>query len=121
MHNLKVVHRLFILIVIPLLALLGVLLLAISGFSRIDAGVGSLYNDRVLPLQQLKMISDYYAVNIIDAVNKADNGIFTRDQALQNINTAQAQIEKNWQAYMATQLTERSEELAEQARLNFIP
>ncbi|MDO8696219.1 MAG: hypothetical protein A2Y50_07855 [Pseudomonadales bacterium RIFCSPLOWO2_12_59_9] len=121
MHNLKVVHRLFILIVIPLLALLGVLLLAISGFSRIDAGVGSLYNDRVLPLQQLKMISDYYAVNIIDAVNKADNGIFTRDQALQNINTAQAQIEKNWQAYMATQLTERESQLAEQARLNFIP
>ncbi|MBX9756905.1 MAG: methyl-accepting chemotaxis protein, partial [Pseudomonadaceae bacterium] len=121
MHNLKVVHRLFILIVIPLLALLGVLLLAISGFSRIDAGVGSLYNDRVVPLQQLKMISDYYAVNIIDAVNKADNGIFSRDQALQNIKTAQEQIDKYWQAYMATQLTERESQLAEQARVNFIP
>ena len=119
MNNLKVVHRLFILIVIPLLALLGVLLLAISGFSRIDAGVGSLYNDRVVPLQQLKLISDYYAVNIIDAVNKADHGIFSREQALQNINTAQTEIEKNWQAYMATQLTPRESQLAEQARVNF--
>lgn len=121
MHNLKVVHRLFILIFIPLLALLGVLLLAIGGFSRIDAGAGSLYNDRVVPLQQLKLISDYYAVNIIDAVNKADHGIFTRDQALQNIKTAQAEIDKNWRAYMGTQLTKRESQLAEQARANFIP
>ncbi|MBP8184493.1 MAG: methyl-accepting chemotaxis protein [Pseudomonas sp.] len=119
MNNLKVLHRLFILIVIPLLALLGVLLLAISGFSRIDAGVGSLYNDRVVPLQQLKLISDYYAVNIIDAVNKADHGIFSREQALQNIKTAQTEIDKNWQTYMATQLTPREQQLAEQARTNF--
>ena len=119
MNNLKVVHRLFILIVIPLLALLGILLLAISGFSRIDAGVGSLYSDRVVPLQQLKLISDYYAVNIIDAVNKADNGIFNREQALQNIKTAQTEIDKNWQAFMATQLTPRESQLAEQARGNF--
>ena len=121
MHNLKVTQRLFILIVIPLLALLGILLIAINGFSRIDAGVGTLYDDRVVPLQQLKMISDYYAVNIIDAVNKADSGIFPRDEALKNIKTAQSEIDKYWRAYMATKLTDRESQLAEQARLNFIP
>ena len=119
MNNLKVLHRLCLLVVIPLFALLVVLLLAISGFSRIDAGVGSLYSDRVVPLQQLKLISDYYAVNIIDAVNKVDNGSFSREQALQNIKTAQTEIDKNWQAYMATQLTPRESQLAEQARGNF--
>ena len=49
MHDIKVVHRLFLLIIIPLFAMLGMLAVAISGFSRIDAGVGSLYDDRVVP------------------------------------------------------------------------
>lgn len=120
MHNLKVIHRLLILIVIPLLALLAVLLLAVNGFSRIDAGVGSLYNDRVVPLQQLKVISDEYAINVIDTVNKANNGLLTRDQAQKNLNTAQTSIDKNWQAYIATQLTPRESQLAEQARSQFI-
>lgn len=105
MHDIKVVHRLFILIIIPLLAMLGMLVVAISGFNRIDAGVGSLYDDRVVPLQQLKQISDYYAVNIIDAVNKADHGLFSRDQAQGEINTAQSEIARLWQAYIATRLT----------------
>ena len=119
MHDIKVVHRLFLLIIIPLFAMLGMLAVAISGFSRIDAGVGSLYDDRVVPLQQLKQISDYYAVNIIDAVNKADHGLFSRDQAQSEINTAQSEIERLWQAYMATKLTPRESQLAEQARSQF--
>lgn len=119
MHDIKVVHRLFLLIIIPLLAMLGMLAVAINGFSRIDSGVGSLYDDRVVPLQQLKQISDYYAVNIIDAVNKADHGLFSRDQAQSEINTAQREIERLWQAYMATQLTPRESQLAEQARSQF--
>ena len=119
MYDIKVVHRLFILIIIPLLAMLGLLAMAISGFSRIDAGVGGLYNDRVVPLQQLKQISDFYAVNIIDAVNKADHGLLNRDQARDNIRTAQGEIERLWQAYMATQLTPREKQLAEQAHGQF--
>jgi len=119
MHDIKVVHRLFLLIIIPLFAMLGMLAVAISGFSRIDAGVGSLYDDRVVPLQQLKQISDYYAVNIIDAVNKADHGLFSRDQAQSEINTAQSEIERLWQAYMATKLTPRESQLAEQSRSQF--
>jgi len=119
MYDIKVVHRLFILIIIPLLAMLGMLVVAISGFNRIDAGVGSLYDDRVVPLQQLKQISDYYAVNIIDAVNKADHGLFSRDQAQSEINTAQSEIARLWQAYIATKLTPRESQLAEQARGQF--
>ena len=119
MHDIKVVHRLFILIIIPLLAMLGMLVVAISGFNRIDAGVGSLYDDRVVPLQQLKQISDYYAVNIIDAVNKADHGLFSRDQAQGEINTAQSEIARLWQAYIATRLTPRESQLAEQAPSQF--
>jgi methyl-accepting chemotaxis protein len=57
-NNPIVLQRLLLLLLIALFALLVVLLLAISGFSRIDAGVGSLYDDRVVPLQQLKIIND---------------------------------------------------------------
>ena len=45
-----------------------------SACRRTTRGLKTVYNDRVVPLQQLKTISDDYAVFIIDAVNKSNAG-----------------------------------------------
>lgn len=119
MHNIRVTHRLALLILVPLLALIGVIALAINGFSRIDDGVATLYDDRVVPLQQLKMISDFYAVDIIDAANKAENGLVSRDQALTNVQRAQSEIQRIWDAYSKTRMDDRERALAERAAQQF--
>ncbi|TRX73927.1 methyl-accepting chemotaxis protein [Pseudomonas mangiferae] len=119
MNKLKVTHRLMVLVVLPLLAILALLGLALHGFSRIDAGVGQLYDDRVVPLQQLKQISDYYAVNIIDTVNKADHGLLGKQEALTNLNTAQREIDALWRSYQATHLTAEEQHLSAEAAQRF--
>ncbi len=119
MNSINVTHRLLALVILPLLAILALLGLALNGFSRIDAGVGQLYDDRVVPLQQLKRISDLYAVNIIDAVNKADHGLLGKQEVLSHLGDAQREIETLWHAYLATNLTGEEQRLTQEAGQQF--
>ncbi|MEK8032894.1 methyl-accepting chemotaxis protein [Ideonella sp. DXS29W] len=103
------------------------LLLLVNGFVGLRSlgevqGFGqSVYNDRVVPLQQLKHISDAYAVNVIDAVNKANAGRIGAEDALSELVKAQKIVDENWQAYLATELTPEEEVLARQAKALFVP
>jgi methyl-accepting chemotaxis protein len=64
----------------------------------------ALYADRVVPLQQLKAISDMYAVNYVDTAHKYRDGAFDQAQALQSLATAADVIRAQWAAYMGTTL-----------------
>jgi methyl-accepting chemotaxis protein len=94
---------------------------AIYGFHRINQKVTSIYEDRVVPLKQLKHISDDYAVSVIDAVNKANDGLVTPNQALNSIKEAQKNIQDTWSEYMSTYLTTEEAELAREVEQLFDP
>lgn len=79
----------------------------------------SVYDDRVVPLEQLKSVSDDYAVLIIDAVNKANAGIMTAPEALTLIRRARTRIRETWQTYLATWHTPEEEALAREAAARF--
>jgi methyl-accepting chemotaxis protein len=85
-----------------LAALMG---LAIAGgwtgtaFTR--SAVTAIYDERVVPLRDLKVVADLYAVNIVDASHKARNGNITHEHALRTVRDAQAGIARSWAAYRA--------------------
>ncbi len=83
---------------------------------RADQGLGTVYVDRVVPLQQLKSISDDYAVYIVDASHKVRNGNMSWSEGRDAIVAAETRITDVWKAYMATYLTPEEIELAEQAQ-----
>lgn len=99
LNNLKVRSKLFILIVFSVLSLIGVMVSSIVLFQRIDAGVGRVYDDHVVPLKLLKSISDNYAVQIIDAVNKAHSDLIYPDEALEGVRRARTEIREQWNRY----------------------
>ncbi|MES1946236.1 methyl-accepting chemotaxis protein with syntaxin/epimorphin coiled-coil domain [Salinisphaera sp. C84B14] len=107
--------------------LVAVFFLVISGalnsysLSNVNAEMRSLYNDRVVPLKGLKTISDAYAVNVIDALNKANAGLLSAEEAAQAIQSARTTIDSEWQAYRATELTSAEAALVEQAEKLFGP
>ncbi|SJN54597.1 Methyl-accepting chemotaxis protein CtpH [Vibrio ruber DSM 16370] len=76
----------------------------------------SVYLDRVVPLADLKKISDLYAVNLIDAANKYHVGLLTKTQLYSSIPDAMSQAKSIWQAYLNTALT--GKEIALTQRLN---
>lgn len=89
------------------------------GIRKTNRGLETVYRDRVVPLKQLKAIADDYAVFMIDAVNKANAGLFTAEDTLKGINAANERIKKNWKDYMATTLTAEELRLAHQAEQLF--
>lgn len=111
--------RLIAIILLPLLALLFVTLYARENMSDSVQGVSTIYDDRVVPLQQLKIIADAYAVFIIDAVNKANAGRFTGQQALSDVIEARQTIAEQWTAYKVTKLTAEEAQLVREADILF--
>ena len=104
-----------------------VVLLVVSAAAGIVAlkatirGVETIYEDRVVPLKQLKLVADAYAVNVIDAVNKTHSGLMDAETALKEIQQGTRQIKAEWAAYMATSLTVEEAKLAQEAIKLFAP
>ncbi|MGX2032318.1 methyl-accepting chemotaxis protein [Methylocaldum gracile] len=91
----------------------------LSGMKQSNAGLHTVYNDRVVPLRKLKRISDAYAVHIIDAVNKANAGLITAEDARQRIRSANERIRTEWNAYAATRMTEEESRLVSAVKSMF--
>jgi methyl-accepting chemotaxis protein len=115
MSTLTVKARLLLLISLLGLFLLGVGLAGIAGMKSSNTALGTVYNDRVVPLKQLKVIADAYAVAIIDAVNKTNAGLLSAEDALKGVRSARRDIATQWSAFMATTLTSEESRLAKEA------
>lgn len=94
-------------------------IMGLIGIHSTVKGLETVYKDRVIPLKQLKIISDKYAINIIDAVNKGNAGIYTSSQILEGIKAAEKEIRENWDAYMSTTLTKEEEALTQETEALF--
>ena len=117
--NARISTKLLWLALFPSLAMLLMALAASVLLREVNQGVDRIYLDRVVPLQDLKVIADDYAVLVIDAVNKANAGRLTADQALQGVREAQRRIHHRWDAYRKTQMTADERRLADEAETLF--
>ncbi|SIQ34870.1 methyl-accepting chemotaxis protein [Aquipseudomonas alcaligenes] len=89
--------------------LLSMIMLGVGGLYYLNQtvnGLKTVYLDRVIPLRDLKDISDAYAVSIVDATHKARNGNISYDEALDKIASARKLIETKWAGYLSTVLVE---------------
>ena len=78
--------------------------LGLYGMRSTVQGLETVYLDRVIPLQDLKRISELYSVQIVDATHKARDGIYTAAQAAEQISLALPEIEQRWLSYQSTHL-----------------
>ncbi|AJP71477.1 methyl-accepting chemotaxis protein [Sphingomonas hengshuiensis] len=97
------------------LALLA-LLATLAAVTKTDsAAFQTLLADRVVPLRDLKIVADQYAVAIVDASHKARNGNLTMAKAAEQVRAGRGQIDAQWKAYRATYIAEREAVLADTA------
>ncbi|CAM3208431.1 methyl-accepting chemotaxis protein [Shewanella violacea] len=121
MVNLQIKQKMTLGLLVPLILLISICFLAINMMGKIEAGVTSIYNDRVVPLKDLKIIGDDYAVSVIDAVNKANAGMFSAAEASRAMTESSRNISEKWNAYMATTLTDEESRLTKEANRLFMP
>ena len=118
--NLSIRSKLIFTSIVPILSILLIISVSLMALKKVDVGVGRIYEDRVVPLEDLKTIADDYAVFVIDAVNKANAGIMTAPEALKGVQDARKEISVKWKKYMATTLTKEEAKLAREAGTLFI-
>jgi methyl-accepting chemotaxis protein len=80
------------------------------------AGLKSVYNDRIVPLRELKTIADAYAVNVVDAAHKVRNGNFDWQTGAKSVDDARKTIAQTWQVYAAHPKDDREREVGAAAR-----
>ena len=111
--------KLIAIVALMTLFLLFIGAMGMRGTDSMHNSLGTVYQDRVVPLKQLKLIADAYAVSVIDAVNKANAGLMSAEELRAELTSASALIASEWQAYSATQLTPEEAQLADEARVLF--
>ena len=96
-----------------------VIVAAASTVARLKASndvLGTVYNDRVLPLRQLKSVSDGYGGTMIDTAVKVANGRMKAADGVQPLREARATIAREWQAYLATFLIPEEQKLVAEGK-----
>ena len=104
--NLKIGPKLVALVCLLSLFMVAIGLIGLSGMKAGDAAIDTIYNDRVVPLRDLKVIEAMYADNIVDTTHKARNGALSYDQAIHNIDVATDTIKAKWHDYLSTYLVD---------------
>ncbi len=104
MKNFTIAQLLYSLVGFLLMILIAVAFLGLNTSKVANAGLQTVYQDRVIPLEQLKTIADLYAVNIVDTSHKTRNANLDWDTASRNVADAVERIQRNWTAYLATTL-----------------
>jgi len=115
MKNLKISLKLSILVSVFVISLIAVSIFSIYNLGKVDKGVTTLYNDRVVPLKQLKTISDAYAVQIVGVAHKMNNENISWQEGLRELHNATNIITESWNAYYNNNLTVKERELADEA------
>ena len=115
-NSISVKQRMILLVTVPILVLIGTILLSLTVMQRLVAKVDTLYDDRVVPLKQIKEVSDNYAVNVVDLLHKYRAGTLEASMTLKQIKEATEQADKNWQAYLSTYLTPEEQRLVNESK-----
>ncbi|MFG6449741.1 methyl-accepting chemotaxis protein [Roseateles sp. BYS180W] len=83
--------------------------------SHLRDALRTVYDDRVVPLQQLKSVADAYSVRVVDGAHKVALGTKSASENLRDIEQARRDVQNNWQAYRATAMDDQ--ELAQATRV----
>jgi methyl-accepting chemotaxis protein len=80
-----------------------------------NAGLETVFNDRVKPLRDLKAVSDLYAINMVDAAHKVRDGGLPWEAGAKLVQDATGQLRTRWQAYASTSMDAEEKKLAAEA------
>ncbi len=112
--DLKVGTRLYSLIGFLSVLLIVIGFLGLHSAKQSDEGLDTVYKDRIVPLKDLKIIADMYAVNIVDTSHKVRNGNLKWDEGRKKVDEAVKTITEKWKAYLATTLVAEEKKLVEE-------
>ncbi len=89
--------------------------LSFSSMSDSKAALDTIIQDRVVPMRDLKIVADKYAVDIVDASHKARNGNVSFGWSAAKVRDGARMLHEHWKAYRATRISGEEAALAAEA------
>ena len=114
MKKIKVATRLYCLVGFMAASMIVIGGVGLKSANDSNEGLNTVYKDRVVPLKDLKVIADMYAVNIVDTSHKVRNGNLAWSEGRKNLEEAKKNIEEKWKAYLGTTLVDEEKRLVEE-------
>ena len=106
MQHMKVATRLYLLTGVLLALSVAAALLGLRGMGLVVTGLDSVYKDRVVPLRDIKLISDSYLAVPGRLLTQVESRELPGPQAAEKLNAQLAQARSHWKAYLDTYLVE---------------
>lgn len=85
LNQMSVKIRLLLLVCVPLLVLITISLISVREMGHLSDGATSIYEDRVVPLKQIKQVADAYAVTSVDLLHKYRGELISASEAVQQL------------------------------------
>lgn len=117
MKNINISTKLIFLAIVSSAIITAIGIFGISNMTSINKDLHSMYEDRVIPLKQLKVISDAFAVDVVDVSHEARNGNIEWPNAIRRMNKAEDAIKENWKMYLDTKIEGEEQRLVDEAKL----
>jgi methyl-accepting chemotaxis protein len=114
-QNLKTGTKLYAIVALMSVVMIFVGVIGLFLAKSSNEGLETVYKDRVICLQQLKVISDMYAVNIVDTTHKVRDGALSWSEGRKSLDEARMRVADEWKAYSGTFLVPEEKKLVDEA------
>ncbi|MDQ9091601.1 MCP four helix bundle domain-containing protein [Pseudoalteromonas haloplanktis] len=121
LNNYLVRTRLIVLALFPVIIFTVTAIYLINTVGGLVKGIDDLYDNRIVPLKQIKTVSDNYAVNIVDLFHKYRAGTVSQTALLTAVQEAKNTADKEWRSYLSTDLTDQEKNLTAVVEQRLVP
>jgi methyl-accepting chemotaxis protein len=96
-HNMSIRNRVWGLVLLLTTLMLMVGTVGLRGLSQTQESIQTIAEEHVAPMKEWKHLADNYAVSVIDAVNKANAGLITAEEAHKSVDKVLKENSEIWQ------------------------
>lgn len=121
LNNYLVRTRLIVLALFPVIIFTVTAIYLINTMGGLVKGIDDLYDNRIVPLKQIKAVSDNYAVNIVDLFHKYRAGTVSQTTLLTAVQEAKNTADEEWRSYLSTDLTDQEKNLTAVVEQRLVP
>lgn len=120
-HNLKIRVKLLLAFMVTILLMIVVAGASFYAARQILASLHTVFEDRVVPISQIKEVSDAYLIGIVDSANKVRAKKITVEEALESIRESETKADEIWKVYLGTYLVPEEKAIIDQMEKEFPP
>ncbi|MCW7481052.1 HAMP domain-containing methyl-accepting chemotaxis protein [Leptospira kanakyensis] len=120
-HDLKIRIKLLLAFMVTILLMIVVASASFYSARQILASLHTVFEDRVVPISQIKEVSDAYLIGIVDSANKVRAKKITVEEALESIRESETKADEIWKVYLGTYLVPEEKAIIDQMEKEFPP